>query len=160
MGTAHNQTPAGHAALRRGRTSIPGQVYLLSFTTHGRQPLFADPLLALPTSAAMTDRRLWVSSQLLAWVLMPDHCHVLLGLGGLEYLPSLVQRLKTNTARHVRQAAPGIKQVWAKAYHDHAVRDGEDMVAVARYVICNPVRAGIVRRVGDYPFWDAVWVGG
>ena len=160
MGTPLHETRIGHAALRRGRTSTPGQIYLLTFTTHGRQPLFSENCLGMAAAAAITDRRLWVSSQLLAWVLMPDHCHVLLDLGDLEYLPSLVQRLKTNTARHVRQSAPGIKRVWAKAYHDHAIRAEQDMVAVARYVICNPVRAGIVRRVGDYPFWDAVWVGG
>jgi hypothetical protein len=29
---------------------------------------------------------------------------------------------------------------------------------VARYMIANPVRAGLVRRVGDYSFWNAVWV--
>jgi hypothetical protein len=29
---------------------------------------------------------------------------------------------------------------------------------VARYVVMNPVRAGLVSRVGDYPFWDAAWI--
>jgi hypothetical protein len=33
-------------------------------------------------------------------------------------------------------------------------------VAVARYIIGNPVRAGIVTQVGDYPLWDAIWVSG
>ena len=34
----------------------------------------------------------------------------------------------------------------------------EDVVAVSRYIVLNPVRAALVRRVGDYPFWDAVWI--
>jgi len=29
---------------------------------------------------------------------------------------------------------------------------------MARYIIGNPVRSGLVQRVGDYPFWDAVWL--
>jgi hypothetical protein len=38
------------------------------------------------------------------------------------------------------------------------LRRDEDLRAVARYVILNPVRAGLVQRVGDYPHWDAVWL--
>jgi hypothetical protein len=30
--------------------------------------------------------------------------------------------------------------------------------SVARYIVANPVRAGLVRRVQDYPLWDALWV--
>ncbi|MBB5859537.1 hypothetical protein GGR69_001194 [Xanthomonas arboricola] len=29
---------------------------------------------------------------------------------------------------------------------------------MARYLIANPLRAGLVARVGDYPFWDAIWL--
>ncbi|WP_155312116.1 transposase [Desulfosarcina ovata] len=47
--------------------------------------------------------------------------------------------------------------LWARAYHDHALRSDEDLKTVARYIIGNPVRAGLVERVGDYSFWDAVW---
>jgi hypothetical protein len=34
----------------------------------------------------------------------------------------------------------------------------EDLAQIARYVVLNPVRAGLVRRVGDYPHWDAAWL--
>ncbi|MCZ6895303.1 MAG: transposase, partial [Gammaproteobacteria bacterium] len=26
------------------------------------------------------------------------------------------------------------------------------------YLLTNPLRAGLVKRLGDYPLWDAVWV--
>lgn len=150
----------GHAALRRGRASVAGQVYLVTFTTYDRQPRFNEPDAAFAVSRALADRRLWASSRLLAWVLMPDHWHGLVELGAHDYVPSLVQRVKANTARQARQAVPGIDRVWASAYHDRALRAGEQLVDAARYVVMNPVRAGLVGRVGDYPFWDAVWVGG
>ena len=28
----------------------------------------------------------------------------------------------------------------------------------ARYVVANPIRAGISRSVGGYPYWNAVWI--
>ena len=43
-------------------------------------------------------------------------------------------------------------------HHDRALRRDEDLLAVARYIVANPLRAGLVRRVGDYPLWDAVWL--
>jgi REP element-mobilizing transposase RayT len=150
--------PAGHAALRRGRHSIAGQIYLVTFTTWRRQPHFADAATAMGAARAIADPRLWGGSALLAWVLMPDHWHGLVALGGNIGLAATIRALKTNTARQVRLDDPGLPQVWARGYHDHALRAEEDMVETARYVVLNPVRAGLVRRVGDYPFWDAAWV--
>jgi putative transposase len=48
--------------------------------------------------------------------------------------------------------------LWQKGFHDHAVRGDEDMRALARYVVANPVRAGLVRSVREYPHWDARWL--
>ena len=48
--------------------------------------------------------------------------------------------------------------VWQRGYHDHAVRREEDIKSLARYVIANPVRAGLSYSVGSYPHWDAAWL--
>ena len=34
-----------------------------------------------------------------------------------------------------------------------------DLRVAARYVIANPLRAGLVDEIGKYPYWDAVWLG-
>ncbi|NUO74764.1 MAG: transposase [Lysobacter sp.] len=156
--TLPRPSPPGHAALRHGRWSGPHRMYLLTFTTQGRQALFAHARLAETTCAALLDRRLWARSQLLAWVLMPDHWHGLVTLGPWETLPDLVRRLKCNSARAVRVAAPALPQVWAAAYHDRSIRWEEALIDAARYVVMNPVRAGLVRRVAEYRYWGAVWV--
>jgi REP element-mobilizing transposase RayT len=50
------------------------------------------------------------------------------------------------------------RRIWQKGFHDHALRRDEDVRAVARYMVMNPVLGGIVSRIWDYPLWDAVWV--
>ncbi|MGB7814803.1 MAG: hypothetical protein WBL28_00460 [Methylotenera sp.] len=50
------------------------------------------------------------------------------------------------------------KPIWQPGFYDHAIRKDEDIVAIARYIIANPIRAGLVKRVGDHPHWDAVWL--
>ena len=149
---------SGHVALRRGRCSLVGQPYLVTFVTWRRIPHFLDAAGAFRACRAVGDPRLWLRSRLLAWVLMPDHWHGLVVPGDGDTLSSVVGRLKTNTARQVRIAAPTIERVWARGFHDHALRREEDLVDVARYIVRNPVAAGLVKRVGDYPYWDAVWI--
>jgi putative transposase len=148
----------GSRSLRLGRCSTSGQVFLVTFTTFARTRLFADFDLACVACRALTDERLWYASRLLAWVLMPDHWHGLIELGESESISRVVQRLKANTSRRVRETTPRSTRVWAGGFHDRALRHEDHLVHLARYLVLNPVRAGLVRRVGDYPFWDALWI--
>lgn len=151
-------TGPGYIALRRGRRSLSGQIYLVTTHTLARKPLFADFDLAQRTARALSAPACWRGSQLLCWTLMPDHWHAIVELGQDESLGELMRRIKGTSATEVNRYRRAIGSVWASGYHDHALRYEEDLVGVARYVIANPVRAGLVSRVADYPFWDAVWI--
>ncbi len=160
MNTHRNPKP-GLRALRKGRVSMPGQVYLITTTCRDRRPHFESWEAASAVSATLTEHRLWRGSRLLCWVLMPDHLHVLVQLADTESLPKLVQRVKAVTARVINAIANRRRStVWAAGYHDRAVRAEEDLLAVARYVVANPLRAGLAERIGDYAYWDAIWLGG
>ena len=89
---------------------------------------------------------------------MPDHAHWLLQLGDTEPLRRVVARLKTVSAERVNACSRRMGAVWSRAYHDRALRADEDMAAVARYIVANPLRAGLGRRVGEYPYWNAIWL--
>ncbi len=89
---------------------------------------------------------------------MPDHVHLLVQLGENEELSKLIARLKSNTSRFVNREMDRNGALWQKGYHDRAIRSEDDVQAVARYVVMNPIRAGLVKSVGMYPYWDAVWL--
>jgi REP element-mobilizing transposase RayT len=93
----------------------------------------------------------------LAWVVMPDHLHWLVELGP-QPLATLMQRLKSRSAIAINKVESRGGRLWQKGFHDRALRSDEDLQSVARYIVANPLRAGLVRRIGDYPLWDAVWV--
>jgi REP element-mobilizing transposase RayT len=147
----------GSRALRRGRESLAGQVYLVTFVSAARQRHFVDPMTARACRDALLDARSWSRSRLLAWVLMPDHWHGLIQLGDGDSLSGLVRQLKASSARRVRQAREDIARVWGPGFHDRALRRDDDLVDMARYLVLNPVRAGLVCRCRDYPWWDAIW---
>ncbi len=48
--------------------------------------------------------------------------------------------------------------IWQKGYMDRAIRHEDKLVRVARYIVANPLRAGIVEHIGDYPLWDSLWM--
>ncbi|KIH82024.1 transposase [Pseudomonas batumici] len=97
------------------------------------------------------------SADSLTWVVMPDHFHWLIELKNSS-LPELMLATKSRSAREINAHLGRSGRLWQKGFHDRAIRREEDLLAVARYIIANPIRAGLVKRVRDYPLWDAIWL--
>jgi len=148
----------GHAALRRSRSSTSQQIYHVTVVTKDRSPLFLDFEAACAAARCHQDASNLKDSTMLAWVLMPDHAHWLLRLGQHDSLPSVVTRLKCASARNANRILQRRGAVWGRAYHEHALRDEQQVLVAARYLVANPLRAGLVTRLGDYPFWNAIWL--
>ena len=149
----------GKANLRRGRISETGRVYLITFCTAERADVFSNPAQARAFVLALHSRSLLKQSKLLCWVLMPDHWHGLIELGPTDTVSTLVGRIKGVTANSINTNREVRGRVWSIGFHDRALRKEEDLLTIARYIVRNPVRAGLVKRVGAYPFWDATWLG-
>jgi putative transposase len=89
---------------------------------------------------------------------MPDHAHWMVQLSSERALDIEVNMLKSSSARAVNNVLVRSGSLWQPAYHDRALRCDEDLVAAARYLVANPLRAGLVKNLGDYPFWNAAWL--
>jgi len=142
--------------LRMGRSSESGQIYLITICCDKRKPIFnciANWICLTRSLAALsTDTNTW------CYVAMPDHVHWLMQLDGRLDLSRCVQKLKSLTAKQLRRRGISAAPIWQRGFHDRALRKEEDLRTVARYVIANPVRAGLVESVRDYPYWDASWI--
>ncbi|MCW2294989.1 REP element-mobilizing transposase RayT [Pseudomonas sp. BIGb0408] len=148
----------GYRALRRGRASCPAMAYLITTITRDRQPVFSHFAAGCAAARCFETPMLLRDSRMLAWVLMPDHVHWLVQLGEADSLAALINRLKSSSSRLAGKNVGRAKGIWQAGFHDHGLRAEEDLLDVARYIVSNPLRAGLVRRVGDYPFWNAVWL--
>jgi len=138
--------------LRKGRVSLPEQVYHVTAVTRGRDPVFSDLRAARLLVGVLREAQARGEATTLAFVIMPDHLHWLLQLEGRVSLSKLVGAVKAVTAHGLGG------RIWQSGFHDHALRQEEDLVEAARYIVANPLRAGLVKRIGDYPHWDAVWL--
>jgi len=141
--------------LRRGRYSETGRIYLVTATTHRRQPIFRDVRAGRALVQALRDEQ---RASTLCYVIMPDHMHWLMQLTWVEPLNSVVGRVKSRGARLINESLGRRGRLWQDGFQDRALRQEEDLVSVARYVVANPLRAGLVSSIREYPLWDAIWL--
>jgi putative transposase len=80
-------------------------------------------------------------SRLHAWVVMPNHGHVLVSLIGEEKLAKLLASWKGYTSRQINLRRGSSGTLWQKSYFDRIVRDEEHFVRCARYIRNNPAKA-------------------
>ncbi len=150
-----HQKPASHI-LRKGRVSLQNQIYLVTFVTEGRKHRFTDLQCARLIIRSLNDSR---CAKTLAFVVMPDHVHWLIQLLDEISLSKVVQITKSVATRRLNRHLNRRGRIWQDGFHDHALRKEEVIKDAARYIIANPLRAGLVTSVRDYPHWDAIWVG-
>ncbi|WP_409487753.1 REP-associated tyrosine transposase [Pseudomonas promysalinigenes] len=143
--------------LRHARCSVPGRLYMLTTVTHQRRPLFRDLRCARLVVHNLRHAEQKHHCRSLAWVVMPDHVHWLLELKDTT-LGMLMQRFKCQFSNALHKAGIKASPIWQAGYYDRALRRDEDILKAARYIVANPIRAGLVAKAGDYPHWDAVWV--
>ena len=148
--------PASHR-LRIGRHAEPNRIYLLTTNTLDRKPVFADFALGRLVVHQFRRAQDLGLAKSLAWVVMPDHFHWLVELENCSFR-KLMRQTKSLITREVNLSSSRVGPLWQQGYHDRALRREEDLVKLARYVVANPLRAGLVEKLGDYPLWDAIWV--
>jgi putative transposase len=81
-------------------------------------------------------------------LLMPDHIHSLVSFPESEALRAVVTSWK-----HYLSKEHGLH--WQRDFFDHRLRKEESYEEKAAYIRQNPVRAGLVKSAGDWPFvWE------
>ena len=64
-----------------------------------------------------------------------------------------MQRFKGVSSRKLNEAIDKKGSLWSKGFHDRALRRDESVLAAARYIIGNPVRAQLTDKIESYPYW-------
>jgi REP element-mobilizing transposase RayT len=89
-----------------------------------------------------------------AWVLMPNHVHVV--LRPRFDLPKVISSLKALSARDANRLLRRTgRQFWAKDYFDRWIRNSVEEQRIIRYIEQNPVKAGLCSAPEDWPWCNA-----
>ena len=125
--------------------------YFLTICTRHRAELFLESALADAVVAQFRRTSRAMGFAVLAYCVMPDHVHVLVqGRRHTSDFRRFVKRVKQSTGQRYSHNAR--RPLWQEDYYDRVLRPEEPEAMVARYIVENPVRAGLVSNPSDYPY--------
>jgi len=140
------------APKRRG--TLPGTYFVTSRTWESRKlfvkeevcRIFVDTLLRYRDKGTF---------QLHAFVLMPDHFHILLTPSDTTTLERAVQYIKGGSSRRIGAELNFQFPVWQTGFSDHRIRDVQDYQTHVQYVEQNPVKRALAIHPEDYRWSSA-----
>lgn len=168
------------------RREIPGGVRFVTFSCERRLPLLSNPKLAAVFIASLVAARERFGFELFAWVVMPEHVHLLVRppthlltpssriSGDEKKLASLARILlyiKLRTAQRAIKrwrelsatilteiSRDGAPRFWQRGGgFDRNVRDEAEFMREIRYIHRNPVERGLVSAPEAYPHSSVRW---
>jgi len=132
----------------------------ITFCTKDRWAI-PEPLRSLVVGHCLHDhaRKYWLHCV----VVMPDHVHMILTLcrdvdGNAFGLPEIMHGIKGASAHSINRALGRKGSVWQDESFDHVLRSTESLSAKAEYVRDNPIRKGLAREPGQWPWFWADWM--
>ena len=84
--------------------------------------------------------------ELLSYVVMPNHVHVLVRLIGDSKLTEIVKSWKSFTARQINNAEGRTGHVWQSESFDHIIRSEQQLYKVAKYIYDNNPKSAYVKH--------------
>jgi REP element-mobilizing transposase RayT len=125
--------------------------YSLTFCTLHRRRVFVDDATVAATLEQVRHTSAEHGFEVLAYCYMPDHAHHL--VEGMRESSDLRQFCKIAKQRSGSIHARSKRQrLWQEGYHDRVLRREDDIRDIARYILNNPVRAGLVVTPSEYPY--------
>jgi len=131
--------------------------YSLRFSTHARRALFVEAVPVARAHAEILRTAAEDQFAVLAYCFMPDHLHLV--VEGTSPTSDLRRFTKVSKQRvdYVFRTQLEIRSTWQEGYYDRVLRSDQATEVVIRYVLENPVRAGLVTRAEDYPYSGAMF---
>jgi putative transposase len=124
-----------------------GQSHFITFCCYHRRKLLTSHTSMRVFELALERVRRTFGLRIYAYVVMPEHVHVLLSEPERQTLADALKSLKQGVSRRLIENA---EHFWQKRYYDFNIRDYPQFMEKLRYIHRNPVRAGLCERSEDW----------
>ncbi len=160
-----------HDRKRMRRRDSHGPARFITFSCEHRLPLLGRPAIRDVFVAALAETHSRFSLGLFAWVVMPEHVHLLLRADSESTIDAL-RFLKMSVAQRIisrwrRLEAPILERLarpdgsfrfWLKGGgFDRNVRDRPELSRTIAYIHQNPVERGLVLRASEWRWSSVAW---
>jgi putative transposase len=128
--------------------------YFLTFCTHRRALHFTSADVVESVLSQILSTASAEGMSLTAYCFVPDHLHLLAeGTMPDADLKSFVTKSKQLSGYHFARRRRA--RLWQRYGYERVLRAEETTRDVVRYILENPVRAGLAKGVTSYPFWGS-----
>jgi len=128
---------------------------LITTNVAHRHPLFADREAAGALVYALAEAQEELRFHLHAWVLMPDHLHLVIEVPDGITSGIVMRFIKARFARRWNHRLRTRGPIWQTRFHERVLTSERALMAAIEYVHANPVAAGLVESAEDYPLSSA-----
>jgi putative transposase len=127
------------------------RTYLLTAVTAQRRSVFQVSATAELLERTILDYRDQGKFLLHAFVIMPDHLHVLITPAPDVSLEKAMQYIKGGFSFRLKSKS----EVWMRSFNESQIQTADKFRNCVRYIVENPVRRGLVSRAEAYPYSSA-----
>ncbi len=138
--------------MRPSRLFSPPGTYFLTFSTWRHRRLFVVENYARLLLQTLDHYRREGRYLLHAFVLMPDHVHLLLTPAQDVTIERAVQLIKGAYSHELGTLIGRGSEIWQRGFTDHRVRDAQDFVHHWNYIHQNPVVGRLVLNSSEYRY--------
>ena len=144
--------PPRNQRLARELYTHANRVYFITICAYMHQSPFVQDDLNQGMLDILREEEQRQDCLVFTYCLMPDHLHFLVSPGrdGISVLTFTDQYKGKTTNRSWKLGWQG--RLWQPRYFDHIVRREESLVAIAAYILNNPVRKGLATCSEDWPW--------
>lgn len=139
---------------RLANVFIADPIYFITFCTWRKASLLASRDVDHAFRRAAHDAQVHAIA-VGKYMIMPDHIHCFIRVGGEGQIGLAGKALKRAITKVVHATQADVR-VWQEGFFDHVLRSTESYAEKWEYVCANPVRAGLVKHVGEWPFQGEV----
>lgn len=140
---------------RLPRFTLPGYPHHVIQRGNNRQPIFATPADYQTLLDLLYENAQKCSVAIHAYVLMPNHFHLLATPDTAEGLPQMMQAVGRRYVRWFNNAQGRTGTLWEGRYKSTVIEAERYLLACMVYMDLNPVRAGLIAsaaQAADYPW--------
>jgi putative transposase len=141
--------------LRPSRLFSPPGTYFLTFCTWHHRQLFPVEDYARLFLKTIFHYRREGHYLLHAFVLMPDHVHLLLTPAQDVTIERAVQLIKGGYSHALSTLIGRKSEIWQRGFTDHRIRDVQDFIHHRNYIHQNPVIARLAATRSGYRYCSA-----
>jgi putative transposase len=127
-----------------------GFPYLVTTNVKDKQPLFTEHHCCQIVIDGISFLRTHLGHRVHAYVLMPNHVHLVVTPRGSSNISQVMHSLKLHTAREIGALLGAKDGVWQARFYERALRTSKDVEEAIAYVHDNPIRDGLAEKPEDY----------